>query len=143
MIKYFVKEWEKNKEEIRKYFQTHKQQDYANSYADILKVILETFNNQNGDILFNTGNLETIDYGEYQGTLIITFCKSTYQPSENETFYTVVSYGSCSGCDTLLAISDYADGYPSEKQVNDYMSLALHLVQNIKCFGEFKEEGEM
>ena len=44
---------------------------------------------------------------------------------------------------TLLAISDYADGYPSEKQVNDYMSLALHLVQNIKCFGEFKEEGEM
>jgi hypothetical protein len=41
-------------------------------------------------------------------------------------------YGSCSGCDTLQAISSYDDDLPNDEQVRDYMMLALHLVQKIK-----------
>ena len=146
MIKYFVKQWEDCKEEVREYFKTHKQSEYATNYEDILGAVLNCINSHNGREIFNTEKLETIDYGDYQGTLIITFCEETYQPNENETYYTVVGYGSCSGCDTLLAISEYEDGYPNEEQVNDYMALALHLIQRIKCFGEeskFEKEGEM
>ena len=39
-------------------------------------------------------------------------------------------------CDTLQAI--YSWNYyklPTEEQLNDYMELALDMIQNIKCFG--------
>ena len=146
MMKYFVEQWEDCKGEVREYFKTHKQSEYAESYADILKVVLKCINSINNETIFNTEELKTIDYGDYQGTLIITFCEETYQPEDNETYYTVVGYGSCSGCDTLLGISKYRDGYPDEEQVDDYMTLALHLIQGIKCFGnesKFEKEGEM
>ena len=52
--------------------------------------------------------------------------------------YTNTYYGSCSGCDTLQAISGYDDGLPNEEQVKDYMQLALNLLQKCKRF----EEGE-
>ena len=47
---------------------------------------------------------------------------ATYQPSVSDYVYTNTYYGSCSGCDTLLAISHYNDGYPNDKQVEDYMT---------------------
>ena len=45
---------------------------------------------------------------------------------------------SCSGCDTLLSISEYGDGLPDDSQVNDYMDLCLHLLQ--KCHYMTDEE---
>jgi hypothetical protein len=44
-----------------------------------------------------------------------------------------VGYGSCSGCDTLQGISDYSHAAPNEKQIDDYMTLALHIVQGFKA----------
>jgi len=43
-----------------------------------------------------------------------------------------VSYGSCSGCDTLEAIRDYSGDTPTEKQLDEYMTLALHVVQGLR-----------
>ena len=40
-------------------------------------------------------------------------------------------YGSCSGCDTLQGINSYSCELPTEEQVKDYMTLALHLVQRM------------
>ncbi len=57
-----------------------------------------------------------------------------YQPSDF--WYVVVGYGSCSGCDTLEAIRSYEDTPPSVEQINDYMGLALNIVQGIKKMGE-------
>ena len=138
MIKYFVNAWEDNKGGLRKYFKTHKQENYGSDYDSLLGALLNVINGYN-DINFKTENIKTIDYGNYQGTLIITFAIDTYQPTENETFYTVVDYGSCSGCDTLLAICDWDyDKLPTEKQIDGYMELCLHMIQNIKCFGNLE-----
>lgn len=53
-----------------------------------------------------------------------------YQP--NDYYFVKVGYGSCSGCDTLEGIRNYEDGNPTEEQVKDYMTLALHVVQGLK-----------
>ena len=60
----------------------------------------------------------------------------------NESFIiTTNDYGSCSGCDTLLSISGYDTEFPSEEQVNEYMTLSLHLVQRM-FFCPFLDEEE-
>lgn len=132
MIKKFVELFEKHKKELRNYLETTEQSVYADSYVALLKcVIKECFEGKIAD-----ADLNEIDYGDYQGTLIIIFHEDTYQPSSDETFYTVIEYGSCSGCDTLLHISQYDTGLPTKQQVDDYMTLCLEMVQEIKSFGK-------
>ena len=72
----------------------------------------------------------SIDHGDYQGTLLFIIAASGYQP--NKYWFVKVDYGSCSGCDTLEGIRCYSDGPPSDAQVADYMTLALHILQGIK-----------
>lgn len=75
-----------------------------------------------------------INDGEYQGTLVYVIGENGYQPSTY--WYVKVGYGSCSGCDTLEAIRVYADDPPTAEQANDYLTLALHIVQGLKKMGE-------
>lgn len=138
MIKHFIDAWDKNSGKLRNYFENTKQEEYSQSYEDLFGVVIDKVINGYNDVGFYS-DTRTIDYGDYQGTLILAFANSTYQPSENETFYTVVSYGSCSGCDTLQSISSYDKGLPSKEQVDDYMTLCLHMIQNIKCFGDIND----
>lgn len=49
-------------------------------------------------------------------------------------------YGSCSGCDTLLSISQYDWGLPTDEKVEEYMTLCLHLVQRMKSLGNVLNE---
>ncbi len=48
--------------------------------------------------------------------------------------FTCVGYGSCSGCDAIKSIHEYDLLYPNRKQIKSYISLALHLIQNMKKF---------
>lgn len=141
MIQYFVDKWDKNKIKLEEYFRTHVPSDNYDCYELILeKIINYVLNDSKEDCTFSSTQIVDIDYGDYQGTQILVFCKNTYQPNEDETFYTVVDYGSCSGCDTLLGILEYDWGkLPCEEQVKDLMTLALHMIQKIKCFGDFNE----
>ena len=86
----------------------------------------------------NTKDIKEIDFGSYQGTLIFVFSNDVSQPGLGETYYTSVDYGSCSGCDTLQGIScsNYTWEFPTESQVNDYMTLCLHLLENTHSFRE-------
>lgn len=145
MLEFAINKWDKNKDKLREYFTNNKQEEYASSYADFTKKVI--------DIIFNDDDygyeenqqersfdlaqfFKEIDFGDYQGTLIYVFAYESYQPSTSETFFTSVNYGSCSGCDTLLAINQYStDELPTKSQVKDYMQLALNLIQNMKCFG--------
>lgn len=54
MIKYFVKAWENNKENLREYFKNNKQEEYCNSYEDILKAIIDNVLNKEILNLFQT-----------------------------------------------------------------------------------------
>jgi hypothetical protein len=71
-----------------------------------------------------------IDDGDYQGTLVYIIASKGYQPSN---YWSVkVSYGSCSGCDTLQRILDYGREPLNEDQLDGLMTLALHIVQGIR-----------
>jgi hypothetical protein len=78
--------------------------------------------------------IHVIDDGDYQGTLLFLIPEQTYQPSTY--WVTMVSYGSCSGCDTLGAIRDCVPydqrEQVNDEQANDYATLALHMVQKMK-----------
>lgn len=132
MIKEFTTYWEKNKGDLEKFLKTTKQEKYT-SYESLVKALFEKVINPNVNNKFDTKNILIIDDGDYQGTQIFLLHIATYQPSVSDYVYTNTYYGSCSGCDTLLAISHYNDGYPNDKQVEDYMTLCLHLLQKC-CF---------
>ena len=143
MIKEFVNQWDKNKKELEEYFRTHKQEEY-NKYLKIVKLLIQYVLNEGlkddcDEIKINPDTLTEIDFGDYQGTLIYVFAEDTYQPSTNETFYTSVAYGSCSGCDTLQDIQEYGlEEFPNEEQVEDYMKLSLDILQKINRFKDYE-----
>lgn len=122
MIKEIIEKWDKNKHLLERHIEEKAGFYRYCDYDDILKSVLE-------HVLENEyENVTTIDNGDYQGTLVFLFHEKTYQPNEEEYIATTVSYGSCSGCDTLQGAQDGDD----EHFVSDIMTLALHLVQNMK-----------
>lgn len=145
MIKSFINSWEKNKSNLEEYIRTHKQVEY-DSYRILVKLIFDLVINPDVDTyrddIFDTDKIDVLDHGDYQGTLIFILHRDTYQPLVDDYIYTYVYYGSCSGCDTLQAIHHYDEDEPDENQVEDYMTLCLHLVQHCKCMGEFMEEDD-
>lgn len=137
MIKEFVERWDKYKGDLEKYFRNTRQEEYSD-YEDIVKALFkEVINKEEIDgYEFDLDKMTIIDDGDYQGTRIFIIPLDTYQPSVEEYVITNTYYGSCSGCDTLLAISSYVGGIPDEEQVKDYMELALHLLQKCRWLKE-------
>lgn len=129
MIIEMVKQWEENKSKLEDWFKSTNSDEF--SYSSIVVKLFETCFED-----FDIDKMTTIDDGNYQGTFIFIIPKNTYQPCVSEYVVTDTYYGSCSGCDTLESISGYSNELPSEGQVKDYMTLALHLVQKLKVLGE-------
>lgn len=145
MLDFIGKKWAKNKDKLRERLANTPQIGY-DSYLKLLSIALDEIVNDEkvedwrGRKPLQTKDIVEINFGDYQGTQILVFHKNTYQPDASETYYTVVEYGSCSGCDTLLAISEYEEGLPSEGQINDYMTLCLHMLQRIHQFDDGGDE---
>lgn len=142
MIKDLCLAWETNHEVLKEYFATHVQEEYNDSYKDLLvktfKLVINPYlENINNNEVYDIKNIHIIDDGDYQGTLVFLIPKEYYQPSIEDYIITYVDYGSCSGCDTLLGISQYdTDTLPSEEQVEEYMALCLHMIQHCKFLYE-------
>ena len=119
----FIKQWEANKKNLKKYFKNNKQYEYS-TYEEIIRLILR---------ICLTGyewkyDIESWRYGKESGhTLFIASTKNNLIKAVTHN-----SYGTCSGCDTLLGINEYTVGYPTKEQVNQYMTLSLHLIQRMK-----------
>lgn len=137
MIKEFCLAWEKNKGKLEEYFRNTKQDKY-DDYKTLVGLVFDFVVNPEFDNKFDTKNILEIDDGDYQGTEIYILHKYVYQPEIEDYVYTNTYYGSCSCCDTLMGISNFSDGLPSESQVNDYMDLCLHLLQ--RCHYMIDEE---
>lgn len=103
--------------------------EHPGSYQEIVKAVVDLVK---GDAYghMDPDRISVIDHGDYQGTLLFVIPAVGYQPDEY--WYVKVGYGCCSGCDTLAGIRGYDDGPPSDGQVQDYMTLALHVVQGLK-----------
>jgi hypothetical protein len=127
MLMDLVSRFESKKEELRNKFK-----DAHPSYEDIVKYVVETVTDPDDYYSLDPARIHRIDDGDYQGTLLFIIAATGYQPSKYWAVY--VGYGSCSGCDTLQAIQDNGEWgeKPNDKQIDDYMTLALHIVQGLK-----------
>ena len=134
MINEFVEAFHKGQDELKATFSKH-----PNEYKDVVKavvtVIAKNIDSPDRYQIPDPERIHEINDGEYQGNLLYLIAADSYQPSVY--WYVMVYYGSCSACDTLENIrSDYTDYDErvtvSEKQLKDYMMLALHIVQGIK-----------
>lgn len=134
MIPEFNEKWFERKEDLRKVFL----ESHPGGYEDILKTLISVVINpdQEDDLPCNSA-IQTVDFGDYQGTLI--FIIPSYDIYPSDFWVTTVGYGSCSLCDTLQSITDDSeydeDGNelkPTAKQADDYLTLAMHMLQNMK-----------
>ncbi len=138
MIPELIQQWEENKEKLREYFKSHKQDLYSD-YEEIVKLCFtiacplfnpnDTYSSLDN---FDIGKMTVIDNGDYQGTQLFIIPRETYQPCFSDYIITHNEYGSCSGCDILQAIAGYDYGLPTDSQVEDYMTLCLHIIQRAK-----------
>lgn len=133
MIQAFVNRFMANREGLRATFAAAHPENYAAIVRAVVGVIGDPIDYYRPD----PDRIVEIDHGEYQGTLVFVVGGSGYQPSDY--WYVKVGYGSCSGCDTLESIRGYSDDPPTESQVADYLTLALHVVQGLKKMGDEPE----
>ena len=136
MIQRFVEAWDRRKDEIRKNFTLA----HPESYEGIVKSVVEILGTDSDTSEEpDPERIQSVDYVDYQGTMLFVIGGKGYQPRDY--WYVKVDYGSCPGCDTFEAIR-WDNGYdssipPTEQQVEDYMQLALHILQGIKsCLGD-------
>lgn len=130
MIKKFVDRFMAQQDQLLAKFK----QDHPEDYAAIVRVVVETICGEDGYDEPDAGRITMIDHGDYQGTLLFVIAAAGYTPSDY--WYVMVDYGSCSGCDTLEAISSCSNEPPTDAQAKDYMTLALHIVQGMKKMGD-------
>jgi hypothetical protein len=126
MIEKFVERFDASRDKLRERFAA----GHPSGYEGIVKAVVECLKTDDEYDGPDPERIVKIDHGDYQGTLLFVIGAAGYQPS---TYWAVpVGYGSCSGCDTFESIRDYDDDPPSEKQVDEYMTLALHVVQKLR-----------
>ena len=122
----FVKAFFDNASKIRESFR----QIPPSAYSDIVKAVVDVLP---PELPWQEGpdpeRIHQINDGDYQGVLVFVIACRGYQPSKY--WSVMIDYGSCSGCDTLERIRGYGDSQTTEQQLDDYMTLALHIVQGI------------
>lgn len=130
MIEEFTKAWFANLHTMREKFAAKHPEDYK----EVVRAVVEMLASASDDYdKPDPDRIHEIDNGDYQGTLVYVIGGSGYQPSRH--WYVRISYGSCSGCDTLQSISDYSSDQPDDDQIKEYMTLALHVVQGLREMG--------
>lgn len=125
MIKKFVERFMSNKQKLREHFAAGHPDDYKGVVEAVIRNISS---GEYGEPCAE--RIHLIDDGDYQGTLVFVVAAYGYQPDDY--WFVKVGYGSCSGCDTLQAIAEYSSTPPTENQIDQYMTLALHIVQGLK-----------
>ena len=113
MKKVALDAWEKNKDKIRSYIEGHIDTDSKGRFEG-LSLDKDVFLEEILNIAYsdNKGRLycQIVDFGDWQGTLIAIFSEgNNYQPSVYQTHYAALEYGSCSGCDAILAAGSIDD----------------------------------
>ena len=121
MLKYCVDQWEKNKENLREAF---KKQQVGGDYEAFGRIVIENIFPEWRDY-----KLDAHYYGDYQGD-VVYFIHSA-EDSCHDLFLSLLSYGSCSVCDSLLNAEDIGEVEGDDARVHDLMELALHFIQNM------------
>lgn len=137
MIQKYVDAFRENKKQFEKWVESIEEEI---TYIDILKQVVNLcLNPKYVDTLYelDEDKITEIDNGDYQGTLIYLIPRSCYQPMVSDYVYTSVFYGSCSGCDALLAAQGW--NYCNIKyDVDMVTTIALHIVENMKWLEDWE-----
>lgn len=131
MIEEFTKAWFANLHAMREKFTAQHPEDYTAIVRAVVQMLAAASDDYDKP---DPERIHEIDDGHYQGTLVYVIGCAGYQPDKY--WYVKVGYGSCSGCDTLQAISGYSSEPPNDTQVSEYMTLALHIVQGLRLTGD-------
>jgi len=110
---------------------------HVDSYKELVTDVVQILHDPEEYESIDPNRVHLIDDGDYQGTLLFVIAAGGYQPSTY--WYVKVSYGSCSGCDTLEGIRGYYELPPTEEQLDQYLTLALHVVQGLKGMNNEEE----
>lgn len=124
MIQKFVDRFMAAKDSIRAGFASNRPGDYE----EIVKAVVKAITSDEYEDI-DPERIHKIDDGHYQGTLLFVIASKNYQPSIY--WYVFIGYGSCSGCDTLESINIGSE-IPTSDELDQYMTLALHIVQKLK-----------
>lgn len=135
MIQEFVDRYMANKDALAAIYA----EKHPESYEEIVRNVVTALDDEDSVRGMDPNRIHEIDDGDYQGTLVYVIGGTGYQPDEY--WYVKISYGSCSGCDTLESIRCYDSGKPREGQIADYMSLSLHVVEGLKKMGDDVVDG--
>lgn len=145
MEKEIIERWEVNKEYLKQYLTGCTIGD-CESYKKLVNILIKECLNHDVYSDEFCEEYDVIDHGSYSGVQIFILRTSKFCPSEDEYYIFHNHYGSCSGCDTLKSIlyslrnyadEDYEDlddedNRPlNERQVNEIMTLLLHMVQRM------------
>lgn len=129
MIEKFTKRYFEKLPELRAKFEAK----HPGDYKALVRNVIEILSSDGDDRDMDPNRIHEIDDGDYQGTLVFVIAAKGYQPSNY--WYCRISYGSCSACDSLQSISGYGYEPPTVEQVNQYMQLACHVVQQLRQMG--------
>ena len=130
MILNYVKQWEERKHLLEQWLNDNEPNSYESIYEMLFNLVV-TKPNDDEYSEWDWGRFVKIDDGSFQGNEIYILCSNEYQPSLTDYIFTSVAYGSCSACDTFQSIEMLED---KAERVKQYMTLALHMVQETKSF---------
>jgi hypothetical protein len=130
MILNYVKQWEERKHLLEQWLNENEPNSYESIYEMLFNLVV-TKPNDDEYSEWDWGRFVKIDDGSFQGNEIYILCSNEYQPSLTDYIFTSVAYGSCSVCDTFQSIEMLED---KAERVKQYMTLALHMVQETKSF---------
>lgn len=128
MIKKFIDKFEKNKHILEDIYSKKHPEDYKEVVKNVIFIL--SIEEDDDYELPSVERIHEINDGSYQGTLIYVIGQIGYKPDTY--WYCRIAYGSCSVCDLLQSICKYSSSLPNEKQIKDYMTLSLHIVQRLK-----------
>ncbi|MBO7683067.1 MAG: hypothetical protein J6T17_09995 [Clostridia bacterium] len=151
MMYQYIGAWAENKFRLREEIRTsgaHNDWDYKDLVELLFETVINPYIVKHTPISgkeFDLEEIVEIDHGSYQGTKIFLLHLDVYQPETFQYVYTSVDYGSCSGCDTLQGIQSQSDlinygPFPTQSQIDDYMTLCLHLYQHTKFLSDDVED---
>ena len=126
-----INKWDANRERLRKYYEEHISVYRTCDYVDVVKTVVKVIVNDKYTS-YNYENITVVDDGDWQGTQLFIIPEDTYQPGPEEYLVTYEYYGTCSGCDTLMAIQEEDESY----LIDGLMSMSLHLIQQMKFIYE-------
>jgi hypothetical protein len=131
MIMHFVSQWEIRKREVRmRLLSLWPDITYLGIVTAVVCILRDPDSDDQHPDASQVKEFDIDD--DYQGDKIYVISGNL---TREKTWVVQVGYGSCSGCDSIKRVLD--DGSrisqsPTETQIADMMSLALHVVQGLR-----------